>query len=264
MRRSSALSRRWRGKTKPLSALIRVRDGEEFLSPSVESIINLVDEVVIVNNRSQDGTGQIIKALAAGHPGKIRDFFYEHDVTPVGEDSYQLNRRDPLSMRLPHNFSNWCMSQCRHPFVLKWDDDMLATPSMERHVRAFQKSPYLLSRFGGHNISPDFKHVLAWRCGIEPLLLPASTPFCIHDFGRVVKSGTLGKYAGEGPTPWVTELFQERIETPIYVHLKYCKKNPGKNQSPSFRSELEQDMAVEGPIPEEFAQTMSRFGIQVR
>jgi hypothetical protein len=38
-------------------------------------------------------------------------------------------------------------------------------------------------------------------------------------------------------------------EEPLYAHLKYCKKEPGSDQSPEFRKELESRIAIAGPLP---------------
>jgi len=239
--------------------LIRVRDGEEFLKASTESILDIVDEVVLVDNRSQDQTPKIIEQLTSSHPAKIRNFHYDHDVAPVGEDCFRLNEEEPESPRLPHNYSNWCMEKCRHPFVLKWDDDMIPIQRLVDEIEKFKKSGFLQFDFGGHNISADFKCVLEWKAGIEPLIFPVTTEFRIHDFGDVVKSGKSGKYAGEAPTPWVADKYKLRSEQELYAHLKYCKRNPGKNQSHGFRQELEAEIRTGEAIPEEFLSALARF-----
>jgi glycosyltransferase involved in cell wall biosynthesis len=259
--RSAIWSSRWNGKQKPLSALIRVRDGGEFLAVATESIIEAVDEVVLVDNRSQDDTPKIIERLAARYPDKIRSFRYDHDVVPVGEDSYNLDKEQPRSPRLAHNYSNWCMARCRHPFVLKWDDDMIATRQLIGEIEKFKSSRFLQFDFGGHNISADFKQVLEWKAGIEPRIFPANTKFSMVDFAGVVKSGKSGKYAGDALSPWVAEKYRLRSEEELYAHLKYCKRNPGKNQSAGFRQELETEIRPGGAIPDEFLLTLERFNL---
>jgi glycosyltransferase involved in cell wall biosynthesis len=257
--RSTLWSLRWRGKRKPLSALVRVRDGGEFLMPSVESIISLVEEVVVVDNYSRDNTPKVIQEMAARYPGKLRACRYDHDVATVGEDSARLYHQDPTSPCLLHNYYNWCMALCRHPFVLKWDDDMLASDKLVEAIEDFKQSRYLQFEFGGHNISSDFKHVLTWKAGIEARVYPSNTKFLMGDYGGVVKSGFTGQYMGETPAMWVASKYTLRLEHPLYAHLKYCKRNPGSNQSQAFRKALESEIKTGESISEEFKLLLQKY-----
>lgn len=257
--RSAALSRRWRAKRKPVSGLIRVRNGEEFLLPSAESIIALVDELVLVDNFSRDKTPAVIEALTARYPDKVRAFRYEHDVAPVGEDSAQLNASDPHSPRLAHNYSNWCIAKCHFPFVLKWDDDMIATDGLGSEMAEFRMGRNLLFEFGGHNIHSDLAHVLSWRAGVEPRVFPRETRFKMFDFGNVVGENSSGKYLGEAPAIWVSAQFTLRTDQPLYAHMKYCKRAPGSNQSEQFRMALEKGIQMGEPVPEEFSLTLRKY-----
>jgi len=155
--------RHWKKKVKPISALIRVRNGEEFLEPAIESIIAFVDEVVVVNNCSHDNTPRIIERLAGRHPSIVRSLQYDHDVATVGEESAALFRSDPRSPRLLHNYNNWCIAQCSYPFILKWDDDMIATGELTEEIKKFRCSPYLQFDFGGENVASDYEHFLTWK-----------------------------------------------------------------------------------------------------
>jgi hypothetical protein len=257
--RSAVLSLRWRGKRKSISGLIRVRDGEEFLMPSIESIIDLVDEVVVIDNFSRDNTPNIIKQLVERYPGKVRAYRYEYNVVPVGEDSARLYRADPDSPCLAHNYSNWCLRQCLHPFVLKWDDDMIATSQLSEAVETFRYGNCVHYEFGGVNISSDFKHVLTWPAGIEPRIFPNNTSFSMFDFGGVVGEGSKGRYSGEVPAVWVTPKYTQQSSNPMYAHLKYCKRDPGSNQSQQFRSALEAGIRVGEYISEEFKFLLQRY-----
>jgi glycosyltransferase involved in cell wall biosynthesis len=256
--RSAIWSLRWSRKQKPLSALIRVRDGEEFLTPSTESIVDLVDEVVIVDNYSRDRTPLLSEQLASRYPDKIRCCRYNHDVVTVGEDSAVLYREDPKSPRLAHNYSNWCMARCKHPFVLKWDDDMIACPNLAREIERFKTGRNLQFDFGGHNISPDFQDVLKWKAGIEPRIFPLSTRFQMVDFGNIVKSKP-GVYFGEAPMPWVISKYRLVSDNELYAHLKYCKRNPGSNQSSGFRKNLEMGIDTGDKIPEHMRQALQQY-----
>ena len=147
----------WVFKEKSISAMIRVKNGEEFLKESIESIISVCDEVVIINNRSTDKTSEVIKGLQRLYSKKIKVYKYDHDVTKVGEDSYDLYKIDPKSPKLTHNFYNWCLEKTSYPFILKWDDDMIATDELIKSIISFKRSKYLQYNFGGVNVAPDHK-----------------------------------------------------------------------------------------------------------
>src|SRR5438105_10685650 len=116
---------------KRISAMLRVKNEEAFLRVAVESIVDLCDEVVIIDNASTDSTATIARELARANPDRVRVCIYEHDVARVGSENRELiatagGRRSP---RLLSNYYNWCLRRCRMNFVLKWAGDMIATPA---------------------------------------------------------------------------------------------------------------------------------------
>ena len=127
---------------KTLSAMVRVKNEEEYLDRAVSSIVDLVEEVVIVDNLSDDATPEVIEALRLKHPAKIRAFSYRHRVARYGDEHTELvktraGRRSPSY--LP-NFYNWCRLRCTHPYILKWDGDTVATEALAPALRTFRQS----------------------------------------------------------------------------------------------------------------------------
>ena len=224
--------------------MIRVRDGEEFLLASVLSIMDAVDEVVIVDNMSKDSTPEIIARLVSCYPDRVRSFYYPHDCVRLGEDFRALYHEDPSSPRLSTVFYNWCLERCRCPFVMKWDDDMIALPSFGPAYETFLASEALTWDFGGHNLSADRKHLLTWAAGIEPRIYPRSST----KFIRSPQAAAQG-YEGEVADTMIAPEYWQSTAEPLYAHMKYCKKDPGSNQSPEFRKELESRIANAGPLP---------------
>jgi hypothetical protein len=251
---NKALRSRWLGRRKRITAMIRVRDGEEFLLASVLSIMDAVDEVVIVDNMSKDSTSEIIARLVACHPDRVKSFYYPHDCVRLGEDFRNLYRQDSRSPRLATVYSNWCLARCTNPFVMKWDDDMIALDTFAEAVGNFRLSGALGWHFGGHNLSADREHVLTWTAGIEPRVYPKASTRFIRSAGAAANG-----YEGETED---TTLFSENVlvsQEPLYAHLKYCKKNPGSNQSPQFRKELESRITIGNPIPDNVERSVSRW-----
>ena len=237
----------WVFKEKSISAMIRVKNGEEFLKESIESIISVCDEVVIINNRSTDKTSEVIKGLQRLYSKKIKVYKYDHDVTKVGEDSYDLYKIDPKSPKLTHNFYNWCLEKTSYPFILKWDDDMIATDELIKSIISFKRSKYLQYNFGGVNVAPDHKSSYQWHAGSEPRISPKFlSTYKYSDYNFVE-----GSFGGEYIEQWVSckEVLIKKDSG--YLHLKYCKQDPVSNQSKEFASKIGEKLIVSGELSQE-------------
>ena len=229
---------RWTGRIKPVSAMVRVKNEAQFLAPSILSIAGLVDEIIIVDNQSSDATPDIIAGLSRAVGPKLKTFSYAHAVTRVGSEFNELFHTNPQSPRLLNNYYNWCLARCSQPFVMKWDGDMIALTEFAEELNRFKKSQTLQFDFGGHNLSSDCKHLLTWAAGIEPRIFPKA----FFKFGG-------GSYGGEQLEGWVNACNVFRTEKPLYAHMKYCKLDPGSNQTPEFRKSLEASIQIAGPTP---------------
>lgn len=107
-----------------VSALVRARNEEQKIGHCLRSIVEVFDEVVFVDNGSEDATPAIVQRIKADedrrnkikvfdYPFKLARFGPEHDVTP--EDS----------VHSAVYFSNWGLSRCSFAYVCKWDGDMV-------------------------------------------------------------------------------------------------------------------------------------------
>lgn len=115
-----------------VSAVVRVRNEGTKISYCLRSILPVFDEIVVVDNGSEDRTVAIVRRLQQTDDtrGKIRLFFYpyrlarfgpEHDDTP--EDS----------VHSAVYYTNWSLSRCSYRYICKWDGDMvLARDAAER------------------------------------------------------------------------------------------------------------------------------------
>ena len=75
---------------KRISAMMRVKNEEAFLRASVESILPMVDEIVIIDNDSSDATPRVASDLARAWPDKVRIFSYPHQIAKVGSENQAL------------------------------------------------------------------------------------------------------------------------------------------------------------------------------
>ncbi len=253
-----------------VSAMVRVKNEEEFLYPAVKSIAGAVDEIVLIDNLSADRSPLIMEALAREHPAKVVRAAYRHDVLRVGRESRAL-ASEPGFRRSPHlsaNYYNWCLRRCSRPFVLKWDADMIATDAFRAALEEWRRSPKLLLTFRGANVHPDRRHLAASRIGdreelrassdtqdvpiwaaaleydfYEPRLFPKA--FARYEMGlrwtqRLSRPFHYAILAGGAST---------RVPDPCFLHLKLLKKAPFSSYSDDLARTIASNLAV-GPALE--------------
>ncbi|MBT8038336.1 MAG: glycosyltransferase [Verrucomicrobiae bacterium] len=227
-----------------ITAMIRVKNGEEFLAASILSILDHVDDVVIINNNSNDATSIIGQRLAE-LSDKVNLVDYPYDIIPIGETYQQVAAENPNSPHLTSTFYNFCLTKCHGQFVMKWDDDMIALANFERLVKEFRESRCLQLDFGGENLSADMSHFLKWKAGIEPRIFPLCfSKFLSGEYGFVGKPGEFG---GEYINTFVSDTRKVTIHEQVYAHLKYCKKDPISNQSKRFSESLARHLTNREP-----------------
>jgi glycosyltransferase involved in cell wall biosynthesis len=106
------------------SALLRVKNESSKIEYALRSIHNVFDEIVVVDNGSQDDTLAKIRTFKDrqdrndtikiySYPYSLARFGREHSSTP--EDS----------VHSAVYFSNWGLSHCTRKYVCKWDGDMV-------------------------------------------------------------------------------------------------------------------------------------------
>ena len=101
-----------------ISAMIRVKDEEEWIGPCLESILPFFDEIIIGLDGS-DRTRDIIKSF---HAAKIKVFDYPYFLWSVDGKSY------PDSIHDRAYYSNWLLSKTTKQIICKWDGDMVMLP----------------------------------------------------------------------------------------------------------------------------------------
>jgi hypothetical protein len=108
------------------TAVLRVKDEARALPFTLPPLLRAVNRVVLVDNRSSDGTPEIARQVARWHGAadrlEVRD--YPFAVARCGADHLAT---PPTSVHSLVHFYRWSFSQVRTTYALKWDGDMVLT-----------------------------------------------------------------------------------------------------------------------------------------
>jgi glycosyltransferase involved in cell wall biosynthesis len=212
---------------KRISALMRVKNEMQFLEQSIRSIMHLVDEVVIVDNCSTDGSEHIIADFSNRYPEKVRSFSYPHQIARYGEEMLQLGKSKAgrQSPSFLPNYYNWSTALCAGPYVLKWDGDTIATDALAGVLERFRRSKTQILSHTGINLHPDRTCTIAGRPleDMEPRLF--FRPFSKYNHYKEYCETFWSPYF------WWYTSFAEIEAEPLYFHMKFCKKDRFSNMS---------------------------------
>lgn len=127
-----------RRRTAGVSAMLRVRNEEKRIRACIESIADVFDEIVVIDNGSDDATGEIVNQLSHSekYGEKIRLFSYPHRVARCGAEHARTPGNSVHSLAY---YYNWCVSKCRYGMICKWDADMLLAPDSASAFRSFTR-----------------------------------------------------------------------------------------------------------------------------
>jgi len=128
-----------------ISVFIRVKNEADWIQSSILSIKDLADEIVVVDNGSDDGTQDIVRMLQKEKGLPI--FFYEQP---------QLNLLD---------LSNFALERTRFHWVVKWDGDMVAhttgkftSSELRKRILSLDKRRYYAIYLRHINLAGDLFH----------------------------------------------------------------------------------------------------------
>jgi glycosyltransferase involved in cell wall biosynthesis len=109
-----------------VSAILRLRNEDEYLERALASIQPFFDEFIIVYNRCTDRTPDIIESFAHEEKSRVRAFHYVPEVFPPATDRYAATPPDDASSIV--HYYNFALSKVSYRICLKWDGDMIAAP----------------------------------------------------------------------------------------------------------------------------------------
>ncbi len=114
------------------TAVLRVKDEALSLPWVLPPLLRAMDEVLIVDNGSSDGTADVARAVAEAMgptaAGRLRLAAYPFAVARAGAEHLAVHERSVHSLAY---FYNWCFAQVATRYSFKWDGDMVLTTEGE-------------------------------------------------------------------------------------------------------------------------------------
>lgn len=115
-----------------ISGFMRLRNEEDFVVESVESVIDCLDELVIIYNDCSDSTPLLVEQLRKKYPKKIRVFDYKPQVFPQGSKKFYELPVDSVHSLV--NYYNFALAQTKYKYAVKIDGDDLFVKSQFKEI----------------------------------------------------------------------------------------------------------------------------------
>ncbi len=265
--------------------MVRVKNEEEFLYPTVKSIIDHIDEVVLIDNLSADGTSAVIQSLQREYPRKVRSYQYNYELRKRGKEHWELTLT-PGGRSSPHlstNYNNWCLQKCNMPYILKWDGDMIATEAFYHALANWRRTAAAVLRIVGANVHADRRHLIGARTSdkteLARHLSVPRVPSWISSMSYTYAHPQLfPKFRARfGFDTWWTDSFSSpflhprleskfvlTVEEPCFLHLKFCKRDPYSDYSPDFLAMVTANLTVGPELRSDWLQLLQHWENRVR
>ncbi|WP_432472025.1 glycosyltransferase [Amphritea sp. HPY] len=119
-----------KGKLLGASAMLRVKNEERRIVSCLESIVDLFDEIVVIDNGSKDSTKELVEKFKVEHVLGDRVVVHSYPFT-VAKCGSEHQATEANSLRSLAYYYNWCVSRCGYSVICKWDADMLLGSNMD-------------------------------------------------------------------------------------------------------------------------------------
>lgn len=207
-----------------ISAILRIKNGAEFLRITIESHLSYFDEIVACYNDCSDSTVSILEELQNLYPDKVKIFEYKpfvHPIFSVGHNS--VSTQDIHSFA---NFSNFAFSKASYSIVGKLDDDHLA---IDRNLKSvvsrirndIASNVKKIYTFSGVNLAFDVNHKL----GVykrEPLVGTGD-----HMYFPVSSKIYFSQEKNVEAFKFLDSKYEKKYMGVLYFHLKHLKSGYG-------------------------------------
>ena len=243
------------GRRKWISGFARLRDSALYLEKVIEAHLPYLDEIVLVDNNSQDNTWEICQSLQEKHPEKIRIFQYLPEVYRLWTDEYQTCPENSV-----HDMSyyyNWTLSQTSCQYAIKIDDDHLPLPKEFEKIRA----EVLRGKYETSFLALGLYNIKKWESGLE-LDLQHPLAGIYGDFGIFPVSELTYFVKDKRCENFIHKLKRKRWGLALF-HLKFWQEGFWiRNYRGNLKSEHEKKGTESMVLNEELNQIFESFTIE--
>ena len=149
-----------------ISAILRIKNEEDKIYYCLKSIIRFFNEIILVDNNSEDRTLDIVRDFKSreDQDDKIKIYFYPFRVARCGPEHFRTPEDSVCNLAY---YYNWALSKCSFKYVCKWDGDMVlrkeAQESFARFLQKLQTARKMCWSISGQAVYRDFagNHFLA-------------------------------------------------------------------------------------------------------
>lgn len=195
-----------------VSAVVRCKDEAEFIIPSLLSIKDFFNEIVVILNCSTDKTWFLLNELKLPN---LKIFYYDEPIIPAGPESVDVN---PLSVHHIVYYTNYCFSLTNYNWVYRFDADHIALPNFYDLKNIIACDRYNSIEDRGIDLVGQNCDMLGSQemCSFEKRLVKI-TP----EFKYIVTPNKMAEM------PNCTGL-SYKVEEPTFLHVKWCAKDAGR------------------------------------
>jgi hypothetical protein len=188
-----------------LSALVRVKDEEDWVKLSLDSI-QWADEIVITVNDCSDSTPEIVERFRRTHSDKVivRDYpFQIHEMGPGHSDC------PDDSVHASSYFYNFTQALSTRTHCIKWDGDIVAQDWFGARVRELMQQGHERIKIFGIDLASDLHHIGSHR------VCPSNGTYRVRPGTKYVQGALTQSLRGVPlPTAEIHDCF---------LHMKWCK-----------------------------------------
>lgn len=203
-----------------ISLFARLKNGEDFLEKAIESHLPYVDEIVLVDNNSTDKTAEICEKFAKKFPKKVKFFRYTPDVVGVGNEKWAETPENSVHSLV--HYYNWTLSKTTCQYVMKLDDDIIATSEISKNFQKILASTpqtlYIVPLINIFSDGSDFLTSLGLKTQILP---PIAGIYC--DYGLFPVSSKTYFVKARKMEAFIFPFGVNFSRIPLF-HLKWLKK----------------------------------------
>jgi len=193
-----------------VSAICRCKNEEEFCIPSILSVKDFFDEIIVILNNCTDKTPILLNALKLPN---MKIFYYDEDIIEAGPRKVDIS---DLSTKSIVYYTNYCISLSSYEWIYRWDLDNIALSNFNDLRNIINKNELNWVEDRAFDIVND-----SW-IGSQQMVSFEKRLIRIKDNVRYISSPN--RYAEQAYIPGIGM----RIEKPTFFHMRWSVSNPGK------------------------------------